>query len=156
MMTRIAKLVPTIVVSGIVLGLGFGFMLQGAKMMYTNWPIALVAAIGTLLLLRSRVFPAMFALIAFGAVVGGIQQPELLARLSEASIGLRLPSLAVPDINWDQLFVGVVLLALPQVPLTLGNAVIAVTDENNKLFPYRQLTENSIAAALPQAFPSAG
>lgn len=147
LMTHVARLVSATVVAGIVLGLGFGFMLQGAKMMHTSWPTALVGAIGTLLLLRNRVFPAMFALIAFGAVVGGIQQPELLARLSESSIGLRLPSLAVPNINWNQLFVGVVLLALPQVPLTLGNAVIAVTDENNKLFPYRPVTENKVAVS---------
>lgn len=146
-MTRIARLVPSTVVAGIVLGLGFGFMLQGAKMMYTGWPIALVAALGTLLLLRNRVFPAMFALIAFGAVVGGIQQPDLFARLTEASIGLRLPELAVPDIHWNQLFVGVVLLALPQVPLTLGNAVIAVTDENNRLFPDRTVTESKVAVS---------
>lgn len=86
LMTRVARLVPATVVAGIVLGLGFGFMLQGAKMMYTGWPVALIAAVGTLLLLRNRVFPAMFALVAIGAVVGGIQQPELLARLAEASI----------------------------------------------------------------------
>lgn len=147
LMTRVARLVPATVVAGIVLGLGFGFMLQGAKMMYTGWPVALIAAVGTLLLLRNRVFPAMFALVAIGAVVGGIQQPELLARLAEASIGLRLPELSVPDVNWNQLFVGVVLLALPQVPLTLGNAVIAVTDENNKLFPHRKVTENKVAVS---------
>ena len=38
-----------------------------------------------------------------------------------------------------------IMLALPQVPLTLGNAIIAVTDENNRLFPQRAVTEKQVA-----------
>jgi hypothetical protein len=41
--------------------------------------------------------------------------------------------------------VGAVFLALPQLPLTLGNAVIAVTEENNRLFPERPVTERKVA-----------
>jgi len=41
--------------------------------------------------------------------------------------------------------VGVVLLALPQIPLTLGNAVIAITEENNKHFPQCPVNENKVA-----------
>jgi len=54
---------------------------------------------------------------------------------------LQDPSFALTGITWNQLFVGVVLLALPQNPLTLGNAVIAITDENNRLFPRSAVTE---------------
>src|SRR4029077_20892666 len=39
------------------------------------------------------------------------------------------------------------LLALPQLPLTLGNAVIAIHEENNRLFPDRPVTENRIATS---------
>jgi MFS superfamily sulfate permease-like transporter len=99
------------------------------------------------LLMGNRTFPAMFALLAFGAIVGGFQHPELLTQLSGTSIGLPTPSFALADITWNQVFVGVVLLALPQVPLTLGNAVIAVTDENNRLFPTRQVTEGRVAVS---------
>jgi len=134
LMARVARLVPASVVIGIVLGLGFGFMLQGIKMMQTDWVIAIIGATGTLLLMGNRTLPAMFVLLAFGAVVGGIQHPELLTRLSDASIGFRTPTFALTDITWNQVFVGVVLLASPQIPLTLGNAVIAVTDDNNRLF----------------------
>jgi MFS superfamily sulfate permease-like transporter len=38
-------------------------------------------------------------------------------------------------------------LALPQIPLTLGNAVIAIKDENNRLFPDRPVTENGVATS---------
>lgn len=147
LMGRLARLVPPAVVIGIVLGLGFGFMLQGVKMMQADWTISCLAAVGTLLLMGNRTFPAMFALLAFGAIVGGFQHPELLTQLSGTSIGLPTPSFALADITWNQVFVGVVLLALPQVPLTLGNAVIAVTDENNRLFPTRQVTEGRVAVS---------
>ena len=89
----------------------------------------------------------MFVLLVFGAVVGGVQKPELLAHLGEASVGFRTPSFALPEVSWEQLFVGVVLLALPQLPLTLGNAVIAITSENNRLFPQHAVTEGRVAAS---------
>jgi hypothetical protein len=43
--------------------------------------------------------------------------------------------------------IGVVFLALPQVPLTLGNAVIAITEENNRLFPDRAINESTVATS---------
>ncbi|MDO8773841.1 MAG: putative sulfate/molybdate transporter [Burkholderiaceae bacterium] len=147
LMARVARLVPASVVVGIVLGLGFGFMLQGIKMMQADWVIAIIGTAGTLLLMGNRTLPAMFVLLAFGAVVGGIQHPELLTRLGDASIGFRTPTFALTDITWNQVFVGVVLLALPQIPLTLGNAVIAVTDENNRLFPHGSVTESRVAVS---------
>ena len=36
---------------------------------------------------------------------------------------------------------GVLVLALPQVPLTFGNAIVGLTEENNRLFPDRRITE---------------
>jgi hypothetical protein len=39
---------------------------------------------------------------------------------------LRLPTFALATLNWHDLLIGTVFLALPQLPLTLGNAVIAI------------------------------
>ena len=41
-------------------------------------------------------------------------------------------------------------LALPQVPLTFGNAIVALAEENNRLFPDRRITERkaSISTGL--------
>ena len=146
-MGRIARLVPPAVVIGVVLGLGFGFMLQGIKMMQSDWIIALIGMVGTLLLMGNRTVPAMFVLLVFGAAVGAAQNPELISRIGHAGIGFRPPSFALANVTWNQLFVGVVLLALPQIPLTLGNAVIAITDENNRLFPQRPVTEGRVAVS---------
>lgn len=145
--SRIARLVPPAVVIGIVLGLGFGFMLQGVKMMQGDWLIAAVAATGTLLLMGNRRIPAMFVLLAFGAAVGALRQPQLIAGLAEVSVGFRAPQFSLAELSWNQFWVGMVLLALPQVPLTLGNAVMAIRQENNRLFPHRPVTEDGVAVS---------
>ena len=44
---------------GIILGLGFDFMIEGAKMMAQNWWIGGAALLGTSLLLTNRIIPAM-------------------------------------------------------------------------------------------------
>lgn len=147
LISRVARLVPPSVVIGIMLGLGFGFMLQGVKMMQTDWPIAVAGAFGTLLLMGNRKLPAMFVLLAFGAVAGAIQHPELLTRLTGTPLGFTTPTFALTDIGWNEVFVGTVLLALPQIPLTLGNAIIAIKEENNRLFPQHPVTETRVAVS---------
>jgi MFS superfamily sulfate permease-like transporter len=144
---RIAKLVPRPVVVGIILGLGVGFMLEGIKMMATSWWIAGVGLTGTVLLLTNRTIPAMFLLLLFGAACGVIQNPEALKGLSGLTLEFRAPSFALATLSWHDLLIGAVFLALPQVPLTLGNAVIAISEENNRLFPDRPVTEKGVATS---------
>ena len=51
---RVGSWTPPYIVVGIVLGLGFGFMLEGIKMMSGCWLIATIGMTGTLLLTRFR------------------------------------------------------------------------------------------------------
>ena len=142
---RLSRLVPPAVVAGLVLGLGLGFMLEGVRQMQTSWWIAGVAGGGTLLMLTRRGIPAMLVLLLFGAGVGLVQEPSLAGRLADADWGFAVPRLPVGTPTWDDVVVGVVFLALPQLPLTLGNAVIAVTQENNRLFPQAPVSERKVA-----------
>ena len=43
------------------------------------------------------------------------------------------------------LWTGLILLSLPQLPLTFGNAYLSITEENNRLFPDRMVSERSVA-----------
>src|SRR5262245_24183640 len=81
----VAHLVARPVVLGIILGLGFAFMIEGAKMMSENWWIGGAALFVTLLLLTNRIIPAMFLLLLFGAAYGIISDPTLLAARSSSS-----------------------------------------------------------------------
>jgi MFS superfamily sulfate permease-like transporter len=143
----VTRLVARPVVLGIILGLGFGFMIGGAKMMAQNWLVGGIALLGTLLVLTNRVIPAMFLLLLFGALYGVASDPTLLTALGDVQVQPRLPNFALGDLTLNDLLLGTVFLALPQVPLTLGNAVIAVTEENNRLFPDRPVNENRIATS---------
>ena len=144
---RVANLVARPVVLGIILGLGFGFMIEGAKMMALNWWIGGGALLVTALLLENRVFPAMFLLLLFGAAYGLASDPALVQALSKVRLEFRLPRIALSDMTWNDFLIGTAFLALPQVPLTLGNAVIAITEENNRLFPDRPVNESKIATS---------
>ena len=144
---RIGRWAPRPVVVGIVLGLGMGFMLEGIKMMSSGWLIASIAMIGTVLLLKNKVVPVMFLLLLFGVACGIAKSPDLLNSLAGLKIQFRLPSMALFHITWKDLAIGAALLALPQLPLTLGNAVIAITEENNRVFPDRPVTENQVATS---------
>jgi len=143
----VTRLITRPVVLGIILGLGFGFMIEGAKMMAQNWWIGGAALLGTSLLLTNRIIPAMFLLLLFGAAYGILSDPTLLSALREMHIELRLPTFALTALSFNDVLIGTVFLALPQIPLTLGNAVIAITEENNGLFPNRPVNESKISTS---------
>jgi MFS superfamily sulfate permease-like transporter len=144
---RIAKLVPRFVVIGIVLGLGFSFMLEGVKLMSSGWVVAAVGLVGTLLLLTNRALPAMFLLLLFGVLCGVIQDPAVAGALRGIRFEFHRPAFALSGITWHDLVVGTLFLALPQLPLTLGNAIIAIHEENNRLFPEHPVTEKAVATS---------
>ena len=144
---HVAKLITRPVVLGIILGLGFGFMIEGAKMMSQNWWVGGAALLGTSLLLSNRIIPAMFLLLLFGAGYGILSDPTLLDALREVHVELRMPTFALGSLTFHDALVGTIFLALPQVPLTLGNAVIAITEENNRLFPDRPVNESKISTS---------
>jgi MFS superfamily sulfate permease-like transporter len=143
--TWIAKITSRPVVHGLVLGLGLGFILEGVRMMQGDWLLAVTAVAGTFILLSYERVPAILVLLGFGVAVEVIRGPSLLGELGRMSFRLRLPEFALTKIGWEDLATGVLVLGLPQVALTLGNAIIATVEENNSLFPDRPITVRTVA-----------
>ena len=141
----IAKLATKPVVRGIMLGLGLSFMVDGVNRMKTAPILAGIALVVTYLLLTNPKVPAMFMLLVIGIVSAVIMDPQLTTELAKIHIGFRLPEFSLGVITWNDMVVGTLLFTIPQIPLTLGNAVIAITAENNDLFPDRKVTEKKIA-----------
>jgi hypothetical protein len=141
----IAKLATKPVVRGIVLGLGLTFMVDGVHRMTTAPVLAGIALVITYLLLTNPKFPAMFMLLIIGIASAVIMNPQILSELTKIHVGFKLPVFSLPMITWKDLVTGTLLFTIPQIPLTLGNAVIAITAENNELFPDRPVTEKKIA-----------
>lgn len=144
---RAAALVPRPALLGVILGLGFSFMLEGIRMMAASpWLSGLLLAMTLLMLSRSR-FPAMLVLLAMGFVVALVEQPDLAKELAGIRVSATLPSIAWSTLTWNDLWIGTLLLALPQLPLTFGNALIAITEENNRLFPQHAISESRVSVS---------
>jgi MFS superfamily sulfate permease-like transporter len=142
---KIAAWVPRPALIGVVMGLGFSFMLEGIRMMRQDIWIAAVLLPLTLLLLSRPRLPAMAVLLGLGAALALIQQPGLAGDLAAIRLHFSLPAFAWPELTGNDLWLGLVLLALPQLPLTFGNALIAITEENNRQFPDRPVNERQVA-----------
>ncbi|MDA2934026.1 putative sulfate/molybdate transporter [Acidobacteria bacterium AH-259-D05] len=135
----LAKVVPKCVIRGIQFGLGIKLSLlalgdyvasEGA---YGYW-LAGVAFILTVFLIGNRKFPAALFVIILGiiyAFIFSVDGTDLVA-----NVGLRLPQLHVPE--WTDILTGLVVLAIPQIPLSLGNSVLATKQVSDDLFPDRK------------------
>lgn len=142
---RLSLLIPKPVLIGIVMGLGFGFMREGIVMMDKNWWLAAGLLTITLYLLSRSRIPAMLVLLIIGIGVALIEQPALTESLAMVKPEFRLPEFAWSSLTLNDLWLGAILLALPQLPLTFGNALIAITEENNRLFPERPVSERKVS-----------
>jgi MFS superfamily sulfate permease-like transporter len=141
----IAKITSRPIVHGLVLSLGLGFILEGVKMTEGDLFLAGVAFALTFFLLSHDRVPAMLLLLGFGVATALYREPALLQELGRVSFHLRLPEFALTKIGPGDVLTGVMVLGLPQVALTLGNAIIATVEENNTWFPDRPLTVKAIA-----------
>jgi MFS superfamily sulfate permease-like transporter len=139
------KITAKPITRGIMLGLGLSFVLEGIKMMGDQPIVAVIAAAGTFFLLSREKFPAMLILLAFGMVVAFMGNPSLWQDISQIAVRFRFPEFSVARIGWSDLVAGTLILALPQAPLTLGNAIIGTAEENNELFPDRPAKVKTIA-----------
>lgn len=142
---RVAAAIPRPALLGVVMGLGFAFMLEGLRMMSGQLMLSALLLAATLLLLGRPRVPAMVLLLAAGIGIALFEHPELASQLAGLHLSPRLPTFAWPQLQAADLWVGLVFLALPQLPLTFGNALVAVTAENNRLFPERPVGERGVA-----------
>lgn len=141
----IARWIPRAALLGVVMGLGFTFMLEGIRLMAPAWLLSSALLALTLLLMTRSRPAAMLALLLAGMAIAFFQQPALLDAIGMIRPALALPSLAWPAMSSRDLWLGMLLLALPQLPLTFGNAFVAITEENNRLFPDRPVSQRQVA-----------
>jgi xanthine/uracil/vitamin C permease (AzgA family) len=143
----LARAVPKIVVRGIQLGLGLqlaSFALKDYIPADGRWGFALAGAafLLTLLLLGNRRVPPAPFVIALGIIYA--MAFKLTGSLPGHGFGVALPILHVPA--WHDITTGFILLALPQIPLSLGNSILATRQVSEDLFPERAPTIRKISA----------
>lgn len=143
--TWIARVTGRPVVQGLVLGLGLSFVLQGARMMEGDFALGVIATLLTFLLLSRGRVPALLVTVGLGVAIGAVRASEGAIVWDALTPHLRFPDFGLTRIGWDDAVTGILVLGLPQVALTLGNAILATAEENNALFPDRQVTVRALA-----------
>ncbi|MDO8675682.1 MAG: putative sulfate/molybdate transporter [Candidatus Omnitrophota bacterium] len=144
-LSRLARHIPKSVVRGIQLGLGISLALLALKDYLPRdgvigyvWGGCIFVLI--LVLLKNRRFPAALAAILLGLVYAFVFKINPAG--FSGAVGFHLPVARMP--GWGAVGTGFILLALPQIPLSLGNSILATRQLNEDLFPERPLTVNKI------------
>jgi hypothetical protein len=142
---RLRKIIPKAVIRGIQLGLGIKLgMLALTRYIPAEGGAGLVLAavsgLLVLLLLGNRRCPPALPVIGLGLVYAFCF--KLDAAVWRESVGFNLPQwvhLSVADI-----LSGYLILALPQIPLSLGNSLFATHQMADDLFPERKVRLRTI------------
>lgn len=141
-----ARVVPKCVVRGIQFGLGLQLSMIALKDYVQSdgemgyWLAAGAFIIGVALI-GNRKYPAALFLIALGLVYSF--SLKLDASQLAGAAGFSLPQMYVPQ--WTDIATGFFLLTLPQIPLSLGNSILATRQIAEDLFPERPLTIKKIS-----------
>lgn len=145
------RVVPKSVVRGLQLALGLSLLMKGMQMVAgTNQWFApdgyltgLLATLMVLFLFFSTRVPAALVLFGAGLAVAAWTHPGVLSSLG---VGLNFPSWT--PIAWSDFVSAFPKAALPQIPLTTLNSVIAVCALSADLFPDRRATPRRVAVSV--------
>lgn len=138
LLNKLAQWVPKTVVRGIQFGLGLSLCLLAFKEYIpatgvSGFIVAAFAFVLIVVLIDNRTFPASLIVIVLGILYALITKLNL-QELSQ-SAGFTIPRVNAPSL--DDIARGFVLLALPQIPLSLGNSILATGQVAQDLFPER-------------------
>jgi SulP family sulfate permease len=110
-----------------------------------GWQWILVGgAVGTLALVLTR----HRDLAALGVVIFGISISVLNVGLPPLSLSPALPKMLPLVPTWEQLLQGLWLLAVPQIPLSLGNSIYATADAAREYFEKKAAMLLSVSSCL--------
>ena len=154
---RVAKLFTQPVVRGIQLALGLIFLKKGIELITTqniflsgvnghfaeyqiNLGIGVLVFAIVLLLLDNKKVPAALAALGFGIISGLV-----LGGLQGQSVGIGPTPVHLISPSLHDFWIAFIMLILPQIPLTIGNACVGTADACTSLFPGSPLLSKSTA-----------
>ena len=148
----LARVVPRCVVRGVQFGLGLSLASLALKDYVPSdgvggYVLAAIAFVAMLMLLGNRRVPGGLVVILLGVIYALTFRYESIA--TAASPSLALPKLHLP--TWVDVYTGFLVLALPQLPLSLSNSVIATNQTIQDLFPERKVSVSKIGLTYAAA-----
>ena len=177
LVTVLGRFIPTPVVRGVQLSTGILLVFQGVQLMLGTskfqalhaaaepyltiqsvgfMPLGIIigTALGllTLLLLENRRTPAALVVVGAGVLIGLLLGTH--EGLRQITIGIHLPEwLPYGFPTTADFSFALIILVLPQIPMTLGNAVIANADLSIQYFPQkgRRVTYRALCISMALA-----
>jgi len=138
LLDKLTKLVPKAVIRGLQLGLGISLCSLACKEYIAadklwGYLLAFGAFLIVIFFIDNKKFPASILVICLGFLYAFIASVDFQALFQ--AIGVSFPRMTVPTV--EDVSKGFVLLALPQIPLSLGNSIMATKQVTSDLFPER-------------------
>jgi MFS superfamily sulfate permease-like transporter len=151
LITVVARVIPRPVVRGLQLGLGLQLLIRGVQLVrdtHLIWGLDSigVGVLGFTLVLAfasSRRFPSALILFVAGLALAMAGNPNVLSSLH---LGVNLPHWVA--LTWNDFRDSFFRAALPQIPLTALNSVIAVCALSADLFPHRPAPPRKVAISV--------
>lgn len=148
---RLDRVIPKSVVRGLQVALGVTLFLTAARMVADagawvapdSYLTALVVTLVIFALAYSRKVPAALVVFGTGLVLAAWHRPDVLSTLR---LGIHLPSWQPPAMA--DFAAALPAAALPQLPLTILNSVVAVCALSADLFPRRPATPRRMAISV--------
>jgi MFS superfamily sulfate permease-like transporter len=144
------RAIPKSVVRGLQLALGLSLLMKGLQMVTgthawvgpDSYLVASVAALGVLALFSARI-PAALVLFGAGLLLAAWRDPEVVRLVR---FDWTIPHWT--PIAWSDFTRAFPLAAVPQIPLTTLNSVIAVCALSTELFPDRPATPRRVSVSV--------
>ncbi len=141
----LAKMIPACVVRGIQFGLGLSLASLALRDYvpsagYSGYLLALISFVVMLTLFGNRRWPPGIFVIGLGLLYAVFFKVDFNSFIT--GIEFRLPQIHSPKLS--DIVTGFVILALPQLPLSISNSVIATNKTIADLFPERKISVKKI------------
>jgi MFS superfamily sulfate permease-like transporter len=144
---KLSKIVAKPIVRGVQFGLGLTLANVALKDYvmsnsgFLEWLLVIIAFLIVLFLLGNRKYPAALVVIVLGGVYAVFFQITDL-RCFIPSFQFSFPKLNLPDLQ--NVLDGFLLLALPQIPLSIGNSILASEQLVKDYYPEKKISASKI------------
>lgn len=142
----ISRVVPKAVIRGIQLGLGIKLGLLALQDYViadgvAGYYLAAAAFLLAISLIGNRKYPPAIFIIMLGMFYAFIFKVDAHSFIN--AVGIHLPQIHTP--TWADILTGFLILTIPQIPLSIGNSILATNQIANDWYPEQAVTIHKIS-----------
>ena len=142
----ISRVVPKAVIRGIQLGLGIKLGLLALQDYViadgvAGYYLAAAAFLLAIFLIGNRKYPPAIFIIMLGMFYAFVFKVDAHSFIN--AVGIHLPQIHTP--TWADILTGFLILTIPQIPLSIGNSILATNQIANDWYPKRTVTIRKIS-----------